>query len=53
MTYWAGLFPEMDKEALQAWVNTMLQIATKLMIWSKHGDGKLLLQEKSDDNSQN
>jgi hypothetical protein len=53
MTYWAGLFPEMDKETLQAGVTTMLQIATKLMIKSKQGGGNLFLKERSDDNSQN
>jgi len=53
MTYWAGLFLEMDKETLQAGVTTMLQIATKLMIRSKQGDGNLFLKERSDDNSQN
>jgi hypothetical protein len=52
MTYWAGLFPEMDKETLQAGVTTMLQIA-KLMIRSKQGDGTLFVKERSDDNSQN
>jgi hypothetical protein len=52
MTYWAGLFPEMDKETLQAGVTTMLQIATKLMLRSKQGDDTLFLKESPDDNSQ-
>jgi hypothetical protein len=52
MTYWAGLFPEMDKEELQAGVTTMLQIATKLILKSKQGDGTLLLKESPDDSSQ-
>jgi hypothetical protein len=31
MSYWAGLFPQTDKEALVAGANTMLQIALKLL----------------------
>jgi hypothetical protein len=31
MSYWAGLFPKTDKEALVAGANTMLQIALKLL----------------------
>ena len=52
MGYWAGLFPEMDKEALKAGVNTMLQIAAKLLGKKMHNDGRLLLEDKPDDNAQ-
>jgi len=31
MNYWAGLFMEIDKEALEAGVNTMLKIAASLL----------------------
>jgi hypothetical protein len=31
MSYWAGLFLEDDKEALIAGVNTMMEIAVKLL----------------------
>jgi hypothetical protein len=30
MGYWEGLYPDVNKEALEAGINTMLQIATKL-----------------------
>ena len=52
MGYWAGLFPEMDKEALKAGVNTMLQIAAKLLGKKMQNDGRLLLEDKPDDNAQ-
>jgi hypothetical protein len=42
----------MDKEELQAGVTTMLQIATKLLLKSKKGDGTLFLKESPDDSSQ-
>jgi hypothetical protein len=38
MAYWVGLFLEMYKKVLEAGVNTMLQIAAKLMSKSKPGD---------------
>jgi hypothetical protein len=31
MNYWAGLFMEIDKEALEAGANTMLKIAASLL----------------------
>ena len=52
MGYWTGLFPEMDKEALKAGVNTMLQIAAKMLGKKMHNDGRLLLEDKPDDNAQ-
>ena len=52
MGYWAGLFLEMDKEALEAGVNTMLQIASKLLGEKVHNDGRLTLEDKPDDNAQ-
>jgi hypothetical protein len=51
MGYWAGLFPELDKEALEAGVKMMLQIATKLMR-EKTQDGRLLLENNPDDSTQ-
>jgi hypothetical protein len=38
MGYWAGLFLGADREALEAGVNTMLEIAVKLT--SKEGKAK-------------
>lgn len=52
MKYWAGLFLEMDREALEAGVNTMIQIAAKLLGKTLNKDGKLLLEDKPDDESQ-
>lgn len=51
MGYWAGLFPELDKEALEAGVKTMLQIAAKLLE-KKTPDAGLLLKNKPDDSTQ-
>jgi hypothetical protein len=52
MGYWAGLFLEMDKEALEARINTMLQIAAKLLGKKMRNDGSLLLEDRPDDNAQ-
>jgi len=43
---------EMDREALEAGVNTMIQIAAKLLGKTLNKDGKLLLEDKPDDESQ-
>jgi hypothetical protein len=51
MGYWAGIFPELDKEALEAGVKTMLQIAAKLLE-KKTPDAGLLLKNKPDDSTQ-
>lgn len=48
MNYWAGLFKEMDKEALEAGVTTMLKIAAELLSKKRNRDGQQLL--KNDDN---
>jgi hypothetical protein len=50
MGYWAGLFLELDKEALEAGVKMMLQIATKLLR-EKTQDGRLLLKNNPDDST--
>jgi len=47
MNYWAGLFKEIDKEALEAGVNTMLKIAASLLGKKRSRDGQQLL--KNDD----
>ena len=48
MSYWAGLYPDVDKEALEAGINTMLQIAMKLVKKKKTSNVQLL-----EDNSDN
>jgi len=50
MKYWAGLFKEVDKEALENGVNTMLKIATSLLA-KRNREGELLVKD-NDDNSQ-
>ena len=45
MSYWASLFLENDKEALVAGVNTMLQIAVKLLGKKTAKDGQHLLKD--------
>ena len=50
MNYWAGLFMEIDKEALEAGANTMLQIAAKLLGKKLGKGGQLLLKDGDDDN---
>ena len=47
MNYWAGLFKEIDKEALEAGVTTMLKIAASLLGKKRSRDGQQLL--KNDD----
>jgi hypothetical protein len=50
MKYWACLFKEVDKEALENGVNTMLKIATSLLA-KRNREGELLVKD-NDDNSQ-
>jgi hypothetical protein len=45
MNYWARLFLELDKEALIAGANSMLEIAVKLLDKKKV---RLTLEEKND-----
>ena len=47
VNYWAGLFKEIDKEVLEAGVNTMLKIAASLLGKKRSRDGQQLL--KNDD----
>ena len=47
MSYWAGLFIENNKEAPVAGVNTMLQIATKLLNKKVGKEGRLLPKDDS------
>lgn len=47
--YWAGLFDEIDKEALIAGANTMLEIATRLLDKKRKKDEKLCLEDGPDD----
>ena len=50
MKYWAGLFKEVDKEALENGVNTMLKIATSLLA-KRNREGELLVRN-NDENSE-
>jgi hypothetical protein len=50
MKYWAGLFKEVDKEALENGVNTMLKIATSLLA-KRNKEGELPIKD-NDTNSQ-
>jgi hypothetical protein len=45
MGYWAGLFLGADREALEAGVNTMLEIAVKLTSKKKAKQSQVLLQD--------
>jgi hypothetical protein len=45
MNYWAGLFKELDKEALETGVNLMMKIATSLLGKKRNKDGQLLLKD--------
>jgi hypothetical protein len=51
--YWAGLFAKIDKEALIAGANTMLEIATKLLEKKRKMGDRLLLKERPDDDEKN
>jgi hypothetical protein len=51
MCYWAGLYQKEDKELLEAGVNTMLQIATKLLC-KKMKPATILMLKDDSDNSQ-
>jgi hypothetical protein len=52
MGYWAGLFQGIDKETLEAGVNTMLKIAARLLEKEKPNDGNPLLKDKPEDDMQ-
>jgi hypothetical protein len=48
MGYWAGLYPDVDKEALEAGINTMLQIALKLAKKMKKTSHPQLLEDSNE-----
>jgi hypothetical protein len=48
-----GLFAEIDKEALIAGVNTMLEIATKLLEKKRKMGDRLLSKERPNDDEKN
>lgn len=52
MSYWAGLFVENKKEALVAGVNTMLEIAVKLLGKKTAQKGQFLLKDDKEDNQE-
>ena len=52
MSYWAGLFLENDKKALIAVVNTMLEIAVKLLDKMKSKKRQRLMIEEEKDNQE-
>jgi len=52
MNYWAGLFMEIDREALEAGVNTMLKIVASLLGKKVGEDGQLQLKNGDEDNKQ-
>ena len=52
MSYWAGLYAGMDREALEEGINTMLRIATGLLN-KKQRKGDQHLLKGSDENHQN
>jgi len=52
INYWACLFMEIDREALEAGANTMLKIAAFLLGKKQGKDGQLLLKDGGDDNKQ-
>jgi hypothetical protein len=52
MGYWAGLFLGIDKEALEAGVNTMLAIAVSLTTKKKMKQGPPQLKNGRDDDQQ-
>ena len=52
MGYWAGLFLGVDKEALEAGVNTMLAIAVRLTSKKKMKRGPPQLKDGQDDDQQ-
>ena len=49
MSYWAGRYAGMDIEALEAGVNTMLQIAMKLLNKKPRRNDQLLLEDIDED----
>jgi len=51
MKYWAGLFKEVDKGALENGVNTMLKIATSLLA-KRNREGDLLMKDNDDDSQE-
>jgi hypothetical protein len=48
MSYWAGLYAGMDREALEEGVNTMLRIATGLLNKKQRRDDHHLLKDSDD-----
>jgi hypothetical protein len=52
MSYWAGLFLEDDKEALIAGVNTMMEIAVKLLDKKKSKKRLHLMIEEEKENQE-
>jgi len=51
MKYWAGLFKEVDKEALENGVNTMLKIATSLLA-KRNREEDMLIKDNDADNQE-
>ena len=49
MSYWAGLYEGMDKEALEEGATTMLRIATDLLNKRPRKESCLLLQDTEKD----
>ena len=53
MSFWAGLYSVEDKEMLLAGVNTMMQIARKLLNKRSEQGTVQLLEEGNDDHQEN